>query len=245
MRLHHYLARAGIASRRGAEKLIIAGQVRVNGEVVTELGRQVGPADRVEYRGSPLVPVQRHTTLVLHKPVGVVTTMRDPQGRRTVADLMRSAGVAARLVPVGRLDYDTSGLLLMTDDGDLAYVLTHPRFGVAKTYRAVARGRIGPAQLERLAAGVRLEGKRTAPALLRVVALRRDHSVVDITLHEGRNRQVRRMFEAVGHPLTTLVRTHFGPIALGTLPPGHVRPVTEREGRELDALKRAAVEVRR
>lgn len=244
MRLHHYLARAGVASRRGAEDLIAAGEVRVNGAVVTRLGTQVASGDRVEFRGRAVAPLEQFTSLVLHKPGGVVTTMRDPQGRRTVAELIERSGIGSRLVPVGRLDFDTSGVLLLTDDGDLAYALTHPRFGVAKTYRASVRGRIGAEEMRRLSEGVSIEGERTAPARVRVVAARKDRSTVDITLHEGRNRQVRRMFESVGHPIAALVRTHFGPVALGTLALGRTRAPTEREARELDALKRAAAEVR-
>jgi len=242
LRLHHYLARAGVASRRGAEDLISAGEVRVNGSVVTRLGTQVAPGDRVEFRGRTVAPLEQFTSLVLHKPSGVVTTMRDPQGRRTVADLIERSETGSRLVPVGRLDYETSGILLLTDDGDLAYALTHPSFGVAKTYRASVRGRMGAQEMRRLSEGVNLEGEWTAPARVRVVAARKDRSTIDITLHEGRNRQVRRMFESVGHPIVTLVRTHFGPLALGTLAPGRTRPLTEREARELDALKRVAAE---
>jgi pseudouridine synthase len=240
LRLHHYLARAGIASRRAAEELIVAGEVRVNGAVVTRLGTQIAQGDRVEFRGRVVRPVEEFTSLVLHKPAGVVTTMRDPEGRRTVAELIAEGGVEARVVPVGRLDYDTSGVLLLTDDGDLAHALTHPRFGVAKTYRATVRGRIGPEELARLRDGIRLDGEQTAPARLRAVAIRKERSTIDITLHEGRNRQVRRMFESVGHPVVTLVRTQFGPLALGALGPGRTRPPNAREARELDEIKRTA-----
>lgn len=242
MRLQHYLARAGIASRRRAEALILAGEVRVNGRVVDRLGTQVAPGDRVEYRGNPVVPAAEPTYVVLNKPAGVMTTMRDPQRRRTVAGLAAEAGIPARVVPVGRLDYDTSGLLLLTDDGDLAFALAHPRFGVEKTYRATVRGRIGREELGRLAAGVALDGVRTQPARLRVVAARREDSVVDVTVHEGRTRQVRRMFESVGHPVVDLVRTRFGPLRLGALPPGHTRPPSERELAGLMAVKRAVEE---
>jgi 23S rRNA pseudouridine2605 synthase len=155
--------------------------------------------------------------------------MRDPEGRRTVSDLVRAAGVTARVVPVGRLDYDTSGVLLLTDDGEAANVLTHPRFGVEKTYRATVRGRLAPAAVEKILRGVRLEEGRAEPALVRVVAVRRDVSLVDITIHEGRNRQVRRMFEVVEHPVLALTRLRFGPISLGELAPGAVRPATPRE----------------
>ena len=203
--------------------------MRVGGRVVRELGTSVEETARVEVDGRVVRPAETHTYVVLHKPVGVMTTMRDPEGRRTVADLVRRAGITARVVPVGRLDYDTSGVLLLTDDGDTANVLTHPRFGVEKTYRATLRGRLEPGAVERIARGVRLEEGRAAPAQLRVVATRRDLSLVDITLHEGRNRQVRRMFEGVDHPVVALTRLRFGPIALGELAPGAVRPVTDRE----------------
>lgn len=210
----------------------------MNGRVVRELGTRVSEGDRVEVDGTLLKP-QARDVVVLNKPAGVVTTMRDPQGRRTVADLMRERSMKkTRLVPVGRLDYDTSGVLLLTNDGDLAFALTHPRFSVEKIYRATLVGRLEPAELERLSGGVVIDGRRTAPARLRVVATSRNRSVVDLTLHEGRYRQVRRMFEAVGHPLDSLVRLRFGPISLGALRPGEFRAPTERESKALDMLVR-------
>ena len=218
-----------MSSRRRAEELIVAGRVRVGGRIVRELGTSVDDAARVEVDGRIVRPAETRTYVVLHKPAGVMTTMRDPEGRRTVSELVRSAGVAARVVPVGRLDYDTSGVLLLTDDGEAANVLTHPRFGVEKTYRATVRGRLEPTAVERILRGVKLEEGRAAPALLRIVAVRRDVSLVDITIHEGRNRQVRRMFEVVEHPVVALVRLRFGPISLGELAPGAVRPATPRE----------------
>jgi 23S rRNA pseudouridine2605 synthase len=229
LRLQKYLAAAGVASRRRAEELIVAGRVRVGGRVVRELGTSVEDDARVEVDGRIVRPSAEHTYVVLHKPAGVMTTMRDPEGRRTVAEVVRRAGVTARVVPVGRLDYDTSGVLLLTDDGDVANVLTHPRFGVEKTYRATLRGRLAPDAVEKIVRGVRLEEGRAAPALLRVVAVRRDVSLVDITIHEGRNRQVRRMFEVVDHPVIALARLRFGPISLGELAPGAVRPASARE----------------
>lgn len=240
MRLQQYLARAGVASRRASEALIAAGEIRVNGSVVRRPGTQVGAEDRVEYRGRVVEPVESYTYVVLHKPAGVMTTMRDPEGRRTVAGLIKAEGLTERVVPVGRLDYDTSGLLLLTDDGDLAHALTHPRFGVAKTYRATVRGRLAPEETARLREGIRLDGTRTNPARLRIVAARRNESVVDLTLHEGRNRQVRRMFEVVGHPVVALVRTQFGPLSLGSLAQGRLRPLTERELRALEEIKEDA-----
>jgi 23S rRNA pseudouridine2605 synthase len=211
--------------------------VRVGGRVVRELGTSVEDDARVELDGRLVRPALVHRYVVLHKPVSVMTTMRDPEGRRTVAELVQRAGITQRIVPVGRLDYDTSGVLLLTDDGDLANVLTHPRFGVEKSYRATVRGRLESAAVETILRGVRLDEGRAAPAQLRVVAVRRDVSLVDLTLHEGRNRQVRRMFEQVGHPVVALVRLRFGPISLGELATGAVRDLTERE---LAALHRIA-----
>jgi 23S rRNA pseudouridine2605 synthase len=213
--------------------------VRVEGRVVRELGTSVGDGARVEVDGRIVRPAETRTYVVLHKPAGVMTTMRDPEGRRTVADIVRRAGVTARVVPVGRLDYDTSGVLLLTDDGEAANVLTHPRFGVEKTYRATLRGRLEPGAVEQILRGVRLDEGRAAPAQIRVVAVRRDVSVVDVTIHEGRNRQVRRMFETVEHPVVALTRLRFGPVSLGDLSVGELRPATDRE---LAALRRVVAD---
>lgn len=240
VRLQRYLALAGVASRRAAEELIVAGRVRVNGRTVRELGTKVENAERVEVDGRPAVVAAEREVVAMNKPVGVMTTMRDPEGRRTVAELLaqRRGADAPRLVPVGRLDYDTSGLLLLTNDGDLAHALTHPRFGVEKVYRATLRGRLDPDAVARLRAGVRIDEKKTSPARLRVVATGRDRSVIDLTLHEGRYRQVRRMFEMVGHPLVALERLRFGPISLGTLRSGELRALSEKERKALDLIVR-------
>ncbi len=232
MRLNRYLARAGVASRRAADELIVGGSVRVNDRIVRELGTLVGEGDRVEVDGAVVDLPQARTYLLLNKPLGVVTTMRDPQGRRSVAEFIaQRRGV----FPVGRLDYDTTGALLLTDDGELAHCLTHPRFGVDKTYRAEIAGRLSPEEVRRLLAGMALDDGRAAGAKVRVLAVRRDRSFVDVTLHEGRNRQVRRMFEALGHRVLSLTRTRFGPLKLGELAPGHMRGLTEKE---IDALHR-------
>jgi len=238
MRLQKFLAHAGVASRRAAEELIARGKVRVNGETVREPGTLVGREDRVDVDGTPVWLQTQHTYLLMHKPVNVMTTMRDPQGRRTVADLLPKG--IPRVVPVGRLDYDTSGVLLFTNDGDLANVLAHPRFGVEKIYRAVVTGRLLPEEIKRLQSGVLLREFRAAAARVRVVAVRRDASVVDLTIHEGKNRQVRRMFESVGHPVAALARLRFGPLKLGDLPPGHSRPLTEKELTQLNRYTRGA-----
>lgn len=238
MRLQKYLAHAGVASRRACEELILRGKVRVNGRVVRELGTSVNQGDRVDVSGAPVLLQTEQTYLVLHKPAGVMTTMHDPRGRRTVADLLPKG--LPRVVPVGRLDYDTSGVLLLTNDGELANVLAHPRFGVEKTYRAVVTGRLLPEQVRQLQTGVRLEEFKAAGVALRVVAVRRENSVVDLTIHEGKNRQVRRMFEAVGHPVLALARLRFGPVRLGDLAPGQARPVTPRERAALQAVLASA-----
>lgn len=242
MRLQRYLAASGVASRRRSEELIAGGLVRVNGRIVKELGTSVAAGDVVEYGGRVVAPAAEPIYLVLNKPFGVVTTMRDPEGRRTVADVLRGHAVDRRIVPVGRLDYDTAGVLLLTDDGALAHLLTHPRYGVEKTYRATLRGRLDAAQTAIILAGVRMPDGPAQPAMLRVVAVSRGQSVVDVTIHEGRNRQVRKMFEEVGHPVLDLVRLRFGPIALGDLPLGAIRPATERELAALHAIASSAEE---
>ncbi len=224
-----------MASRRHADDLIAAGRVCVNGRVAGKLGTLVQPGDRVEVDGSTVQPRATCTYLLLNKPLGVVTTMRDPQGRRTIADLVADR---PRVVPVGRLDYATSGALLLTDDGELANRLLHPSFGVEKTYRAAIAGRLSPDDALRLNEGITFGGFRAAPAKVRVVAVRRDHSVVDVTIHEGRNRQVRRMFEVLGHRVLALTRTRFGPLKLGGLPAGGVRPLTAKERAALESHRR-------
>ena len=232
MRLQKYLAHAGVSSRRKAEEFITAGHVRVNGTTVRELGTSVADGDRVELAGKLVKIPEEKRYLVLNKPQKVMTTMRDPGGRRTVASLVPREG--GRVVPVGRLDYDTSGLLFLTNDGDLAHVLTHPKFGVEKTYRAVVVGRLAGDDMKRFLAGIKLDDGRSRPAKVRVVRAGPAASEVDVTIHEGRNRQVRRMFEATDHPVLSLVRLKFGPLSLGDLPLGNWREATERE---LSALR--------
>ncbi len=200
-----------------------------------ELGTLVNPGDVVEAGGERVAPASELTYLLLNKPPGVVTTMHDPQGRRTVADLVAGK---PRVVPVGRLDYATAGVLLLTDDGDLAHRLLHPRFGVDKTYRASIAGRLSAGDVRSLNEGIALGDFQAAGAKVRVVAVRGDRSIVDVTIHEGRNRQVRRMFDALGHPVLELTRTRFGPLRLDGLPAGAVRPLTAHERAELERHRR-------
>jgi 23S rRNA pseudouridine2605 synthase len=242
VRLNKYIAQAGIASRRRADNLIAYGKVRVNGKTVRELGTLVMPGDTVDVSGTPIKPVEQTVYVVMHKPVGVMTTMRDPQGRRTIVELL--AKNLPRVVPVGRLDYDTAGVLLLTNDGELANRLLHPRFGVEKTYRATIAGRLSPEDVEALGEGVKLERYTAGAAKVRVVSVRAGYSVVDITIHEGRNRQVREMFEALGHPVQTLVRMRFGPISLGDLGVGRTRALTPKEHAALLRVGREAEERR-
>jgi 23S rRNA pseudouridine2605 synthase len=240
LRLNKYIAHAGIASRRAADLLIAEGRVRVDGVVVRELGVDVPEGARVDVSGQRIALAADRTYVVMNKPTSVVTTMRDPAGRRTVAEILPKE--LPRVVPVGRLDYDTSGLLLLTDDGDLANLLMHPRYGVEKTYRATVRGRLSPDDVRELYEGVRTPEFQAAGAKLRVVASRRDTSVIDLTIHEGRNRQVRKMLEALGHPVLTLERTRFGPLRLGPLDLGSTRRLTDRE---LAALRAEAAPARK
>ncbi|HEY7851124.1 MAG TPA: pseudouridine synthase [Ktedonobacterales bacterium] len=241
-RLQKYLARCGVASRRRAEELIVAGEVMVNGRVARELGVRVDPErDAVRVRGERVRPAQRLIYLLLNKPVGVVTTMRDPEGRPVVLDLLPAHWRDERLYPVGRLDQYSEGLLLLTNDGALALRLTHPRYALTKEYHALVRGRPDAATLERFERGLALEGEArpTAPArawLLRPGGDDPETTWVAAELHEGRNRQVRRMFDALGHHVLQLRRVRVGPLALGDLRPGEVRPLSERE---LAALRKA------
>jgi 23S rRNA pseudouridine2605 synthase len=229
-RLQKVLAAAGLGSRRACEELIAAGKVTVDGEVAV-LGRRVDPASaRVEVDGVPVSVRPGLVYYLLNKPPGVVTTASDPQGRPTVVDLVPRE---PRVFPVGRLDAATEGLLLLTNDGDLAHRLTHPSFGIEKEYVAHVEGDPSPGDVRRLREGVDLEDGRTAPARASRVA----PGVLRLTIHEGRNRQVRRMCEAVGHPVVRLVRVRIGPVADRRLPPGRWRPLTTDEVR---ALERAA-----
>jgi pseudouridine synthase len=227
MRLNAYLARAGVASRRGADDLIRAGRVRVNGGR-GELGTFVGADDVVELDGRRLAP-QALTYVLLYKPPGVVTTARDPQGRPTVVELVPPD---IRLAPVGRLDADTTGALLLTNDGELAHRLAHPRYRVDKVYEADVEGRPSRDALDRLADGVELEDGRSAPALVRLLGPSR----VELTIHEGRKHQVKRMLEAIGHPVVRLHRSRYAELTLDGLEPGAWRALSRAE---IERLRRA------
>jgi 23S rRNA pseudouridine2605 synthase len=241
-RLQKILSQAGIASRRAAETLMADGRVTVNGRVVREMGAKADPAgDDIRVDGRRIHVAERRRYILLNKPAGFVTTRADPQRRRTVMDLL--GGVRDYVYPVGRLDYDTEGLLLLTNDGDLAARLTHPRHGLDRTYEARVAGVPDEAALERLRRGVPLDGRRTLPA--DVVLLNRDvgakgrgsrEGVLRLRIREGRNRQVRRMCEAVGCPVRHLRRTRFGPLADRRLRPGEWRDLTPAE---VQALERA------
>jgi 23S rRNA pseudouridine2605 synthase len=226
VRLNAYLARAGIASRRGSDELIKAGRVLVNGEP-GQLNTFVEGTDRVEVDGREVAP-QLLAHVLLHKPAGVVTTVRDPQGRPTVIDLVPNA---SRVVPVGRLDVDTTGALLLTNDGQLAHRLAHPRYGVEKVYEAEVGGNPGDAILQQLRDGVELDDGMTSPAQVR----RLGPNTLELIIHEGRNRQVKRMFDAVGHPVRSLHRSKYAGLTLEGLEPGQWR---ELEPSEVERLRR-------
>jgi 23S rRNA pseudouridine2605 synthase len=230
MRLAKFLAHAGVASRRAAEQLVFAGRVTVGGEVVRDPARDVGEDDAIAVDGSGVVLERRHVVYALHKPAGYVSTAKDPQGRPTVVSLISSR---ERLYPVGRLDADTTGLLLLTNDGELAHRLTHPSFEVPRVYRAKVRNPpVREPALRKLREGVALDDGTTAPAAARRLTPDR----VELVLHEGRKRQVRRMLDAVGHPVVRLERVAFGPLRLGDLPLGGHRLL---KAAEVEQLRRA------
>jgi 23S rRNA pseudouridine2605 synthase len=241
-RLQKIISQAGIASRRAAEKLITEGRITINGVMVRELGTKADPTrDDIRIDGRRVKSAERLRYILLYKPAGYVTTRSDPQRRRTVIDLL--GGVKEYLYPVGRLDYDTEGLLLLTNDGDLAARLTHPRHQVDRTYEARVTGTPDEHALERLRTGIPLDGHKTLPADV-VLLTRRSRdgggdAVLVITIREGRNRQVRRMLQAVGHPVRSLRRTRIGPIADRRLRPGQWRELTRAE---VEKLKRGKAE---
>jgi 23S rRNA pseudouridine2605 synthase len=238
MRLVKFLATAGVASRRAAEEIVRAQRVTLNGETVTDPARDVTDADLVAVDGTRVAPEADRAVYVVNKPAGVVSTASDPQRRRTVVSLIPSK---VRLYPVGRLDIDTTGLILLTNDGELAHRLTHPSFEVPRTYRVVVtRPPVRERALRALRNGVELEDGRTAPARVRRLGERGE--ILELTIHEGRKRQVKRMCEAVGHRVRSLERVAFGPLVLGGLAPGAHRRLTNAE---VEALSRAGTRARR
>jgi 23S rRNA pseudouridine2605 synthase len=234
-RLQKFLARAGIASRRQCEALIEAGRVQVNGELVRTLGTRVRPGrDRIQVDGE-WVWIEAPVTILLHKPAGYITSRSDPQGRPVVTSLV-AQGRLPRLFPVGRLDWDTEGLLLLTNDGTLANALTHPRYGVRKVYQAKLKGHPAPEALGLLTRGVVCDGEPLRALAVEVLYPTRQNTWIAITLGQGRYRQVRRMCEAIGHPVLKLIRVALGPLKLGSLPRGQWRPLSPDELRRLYAL---------
>ncbi|MCI5721129.1 MAG: rRNA pseudouridine synthase [Firmicutes bacterium] len=233
MRINKYIACAGVASRRKADELIANGNVRVNGLVLREPGYDVVEGDIVEVNGRRIETSEKKVYILLNKPTGYVTTVSDDRERDTVMDLV--ADVDARIFPVGRLDYNTSGMLIMTNDGDFAYKLTHPKHEMPKTYRALVSGVLSDEKCGRLERGVDIGGFRTSPAKVKIVRGLSNATLVDITIHEGKNRQVRKMFRAVGNPVKQLQRIAIGDIRLGRLAEGHYRKLTREE---IEYLKR-------
>ena len=235
IRLQKYMALCGVSSRRAAEKMIAEGRVSVNGDVVTEMGTKVDEyADEVRVDGEVITPEAEKHYLAYNKPVGEVTTVSDPEGRATVMD--RFEGYPVRLFPVGRLDYDSDGLLLLTNDGELMNRLLHPSREIDKAYLAKVSNNLTEEDLVRLARGVIVNGKMTSPAKVRLIRRDTFSTTILVTIHEGRNRQVRKMVEAVGHQVVSLRRVGFGPILLGALPSGCWRRLTDEEVRKLKAL---------
>ncbi|HEX6512346.1 MAG TPA: pseudouridine synthase [Chloroflexota bacterium] len=235
-RLHKLLARAGVASRREAERLIAQGHVRVNGQTVVEPGTTASLGkDSIEVDGRPIKAAEPLAYYMLNKPPGVVTTVRDPQRRPTVLSLLR--GVGARIYPVGRLDAESEGLLLLTNHGELAHRLTHPRFGVEKEYEVELAAPASEQQLDRIRQGIESQGERLKPRQVRLKGAGRVRACVVLT--EGKKREVRRMFEAVGQHVTRLRRVRFGPLRLGELEPGQHRPLTRKEIEQLEAATSA------
>ena len=244
IRLQKIISQAGVASRRAAEKLIEEGRVTVNGETVREMGTKADPTrDDIRVDGRRIKSAERSRYILLNKPAGYVTTRSDPQRRRTVIDLLH--GVKEYVYPVGRLDYDTQGILLLTNDGDLAAKLTHPRHEVDRTYEAYVSGMPDDEAIERLRRGIPLDGRRTRPADVVLVnkGRRVGAGVLIITIREGRNRQVRRMFEAVGHPVQSLRRIRFGPLGDSGLKPGEWRDLSEVEVEKLKKWKSGKVSI--
>lgn len=227
MRINKYIAQAGICSRRKADELIANGNVKINGAVLKEPGYEVTDGDKVEVNGTQISAKQKAEYVLINKPLGMVTTVSDDKERLTVMDVV--ADIDARLFPVGRLDYNTSGALILTNDGEMAYRLTHPKHEVYKTYRARVAGILSNEKAARLRKGVDIGGFVTSPAKVNIIKGTQHSTIVEISIHEGKNRQVRKMFAAVGNPVQELERIAIGEIRLGHLKPGHYRKLTREE----------------
>ncbi|MBU5345449.1 pseudouridine synthase [Paenibacillus lautus] len=239
-RLQKIMAQAGVASRRKCEELILEGKVQVNGETVTELGTKADPAqDIITVSGKP-IKNEKKVYIMLNKPKGVITSASDPEGRKIVSDYLK--GIKERVYPIGRLDYDTEGLLLLTNDGEFANLLSHPKYHVPKTYLATVKGVPHGSELDKLRQGIMLEDGMTSPAEVEYKDVDPDNkqSVISITIHEGRNRQVRRMFEAISHPVTRLKRISYGDLLLQNLKRGLYRHLTADEINQLLQMAKAA-----
>lgn len=234
MRLQKYLASCGVASRRTAEKLIADGRVSVDGQIITEMGVQVEVGQDIRVDGKLVTPEPEKRYIMYHKPAGEVTTASDPEGRATVLDKFRDFPV--RLYPIGRLDYDSEGLLLLTNDGDLTERMLHPSHEVEKVYLARVSNEFTPAEARRLENGVMVDGRKTARAKVKILGFKNLYTDILVTIHEGRNRQVRKMVAEVGHEVVMLRRIRFGPLKLGELPRGMWRELTSQELSELNKL---------
>lgn len=234
-RLQKVMAHAGVASRRKSEELIRQGRVTVNGQVVTQLGTRVDPArDEIRVDGQRIQAKASHVYIVLNKPRGVLSTMEDDRGRKALGDLVMAP---TRLYPVGRLDATSEGLILLTDDGELANLLTHPRYKHDKEYRVLVNGQPSAGTLKAWQRGVVLDGKQTAPVRVDVLGKQKESTVLRVVMHEGRKRQIRRVASMLGHPVLELTRVRLGPLQLGTLETGQWRYLTAKEVRKLEALK--------
>ena len=238
-RLQKIIARAGIASRRNAERLITEGKVSVDGQVVTELGTKVDPdRQQIAFQGKPLTLSEEKIYLLLNKPKGYVTTLSDPQGRPMVSSLVKDL-TSLRVFPVGRLDLDTEGALIMTNDGELAQRIQHPSFEIRKTYVALVAGQPTKTKIRQLEKGIELEGRKTWPAEIRVLETFKNKTSLQIIIHEGRKRQVRKMFAAIGHPVEHLRRVAYGGLKLGDIPLGMARVLRQKDLKQIFAQKKS------
>ncbi len=227
IRLQKYIADCGVASRRKAEELIKQGSVKVNGSIVNEMGLKVSDRDQVEVNGKLVRPESKKVYIMLNKPSGYVTTVKDQFRRPTVIDLLKD--VNERVFPVGRLDYETTGLLILTNDGDFTHKMTHPRHEIKKTYLATIAGCPSKEEIDRFESGLKIENYTTSPAKLRIVSKKENTCVIEVTIHEGKNRQVRKMCEAIGHPVLSLKRISLGNLTLGDLSDGSWRELSRNE----------------